>query len=254
MRYVIAVTGCLAGSTIAAAQLPARDTTAIPRDLAAALITYTYGVYDPTFVIGRLPNPGIAPLIPPGARILGGMTRGGRRGGGENSTTILEVRETPDSILNVIEVTLERLGWRRPPMTMGRGRGEGGFVSRETMVGPRHAMSFAFCSDSSYITVSATPAGQLSFVRLVTSSDAPMMCDERRGRMMPQAVVELPTLVPPPGASTVGGHGSGGSDDSAESAVELSSRLSAADMVAHFAMQLEQQGWTLGARAATTPP
>jgi hypothetical protein len=245
MRFVSVVLGSLAASAVAAAQAPVRDTTPIPRDLALALIGATFGYSEPALVIGRLPNPAMAPLIPPGARILGGLSHGGRRRSGENNTTIIEVRETPDSIMNVLESTFERLGWRRPAMIADPAE-RGGFVTRTIIGGPFGGTTVGFCSDSSFVTATATPAGHVTIVRL-SAMDATFMCDERRNEMRRFAMLELPRLVPPPGASSIGGGGSSGSDNTRETSVELSSRLTAAEMIAHFAPQLETQGWTLGA-------
>jgi hypothetical protein len=246
MRFASVVLGSLATAAVAAAQAPVRDTTPIPRDLALALIGSTFGRSEPALVIGRLPNPAMAALIPPGARVLGGISHGGRRRSGENNTTILEVRETPDSIINVLESTFERLGWRRPTMIADPAE-RGGFVTRTIIGGgPFGGTSVGFCSDSSFVTATATPAGHVTIVRLM-AMDEGFMCDERRSAMHRFVQIELPRLVPPPGASSIGGGGSSGSDNTRETSVELSSRFTAAEMVAHFAPQLETQGWTLGA-------
>ena len=251
MRQLIAAVGLFVAPAALAAQFPARDTTPVPRELAVALIQQ-YGGANPTIVVGRLPDSSLAPVVPSGARILGGIASGGRRGPGGTSTTILEVTETPDSILNVIESTLERLEWRRPPMMRDPGE-RGGFVmsSFPVMFGGRGTMSVAFCSDSALLTATASGAFDVSIVRLMLNSEARGMCDERQDvawrRMQ---MLELPTLRPPPGASPTGGHGSSGGNDYRETSVQLGTRLSAAEVMAHFAPQLEEQGWTLGKRVS----
>lgn len=245
MRHLIVAIGLFVTPVVAAAQFPARDTTPVPRDLAVALLQHTFfGSANPTIVVGQLPDSSVAPLVPPGARILGGIAHGSRRTPGGNSTTILEVPETPDSIMNVIESTLERLGWRRPPMMRDSGE-RGGFVTRSfPMAYGGSMMSVAFCSDSGLLSASASGAGDVSIVRLTLNSEAVHMCDERQNvAMRRMEMLELPTLRPPPGANPVGGHGSSGGSDYRETSVQLSSRLSAAEVIAHFAPQLEEQGW-----------
>jgi hypothetical protein len=61
--------------------------------------------------------------------------------------------------------------------------------------------------------------------------------------------VQLPTLRPPPGVYARG-TGGGGGGNYRESDTEVSTKTSPADVAVHFAGQLREQHWTLGARAA----
>lgn len=234
----------------AGAQLFVRDTTPVPRDLALALITaQSFDGSTPTLVVGRLPDSSVAPLVPRGARVLGGLTFGQRRGPGTNHTTVLEVPETPDSIMNVLEATLERLGWRPPPIMIADEQRGGFVVGHQASYGPAGASSLMFCKDSGFLTVSATGAGHVSIVRLMVNAEMMGICDRNRNFMMRQmAMLELPTLRPPAGTTAMGGGGGGGGMGSREMSTQLRSRLTAAEMVAHFAPQLEEQGWKIASR------
>ena len=250
MRTLTVLFASLAALDAAGAQLFLRDTTPVPRDLANALIAaHSFDGSLPNIVVGRLPDSSMAPLVPRSARILGGLTFGQRRGPGTSHTTVLEVPETPDSIMNVLEATLEQLGWRPPP-AMAEHEMRGGFVvSHAVSIGPPGASSLVFCKDSGLLSVSATGAGHVTIVRLMVNAEMMGMCDRNQSFMMRQmAMLELPTLRPPPGTTSMGGHGGGGGMGSREMSTQLRSRLTAAEMVAHFAPQLEEQGWKIAHR------
>jgi hypothetical protein len=230
-----------------AAQQP--DAAPVPRELALALLGFAeYSQSKPTITIGMAPVAYVTAAIPRMARVLGGARYPSRRGENERSTTILVMRETPDSALAIMSAHLERAGWRPPPAPDWDNQGFA--LIGPTM--PGHIISY--CGDSSVITASIVDDdGNGSIVRL--GSHRPLrntMCDpEFRERFMSRGGrdgVRLPTLRPPSGASGVGG-GSCGGGDSRSANAEMQSLLSAADMVAHYAAQLREQGWTLGNRA-----
>ena len=249
MRRLIVAIGLFVLPIVAAAQFPARDTTPIPRDLATALIHHNFGVM-PTIVVGELPDTTLAPLVPTGARILGGIAYSTRRAPGQNNTAVLEVPQTPDSAMILVESAAERHGWRPAPMTMDPGD-RGGFVLRSV---PAYGgvMSTVFCRESAMLMASASQAGDKSIVRLMVNADGPGICGrETRVRvrgMMSSDMIQLPTLRPPPGARPTGGHGSSGSTGQREMSVQLNSGLTAAEMVAHFVPQLEEQKWEIASR------
>ncbi|MGH7637444.1 MAG: hypothetical protein ACREOK_07310 [Gemmatimonadaceae bacterium] len=249
MRRLTVAIGLFVTPVVAAAQFPARDTTSIPRDLATALIHHNFGV-PPTIVVGELPDTSLAPLVPAGARVLGGIAYSTRRSPGQNNTAVLEVPETPDSAMILVESAAERHGWRPAPMTMDPGE-RGGFVVRSV---PAYGgmMSTVFCRESAMLIASASQAGDKSLVRLMVNADGPGMCGrETRLRVrgiMSSEFLELPTLRPPPGARPMGGHGSSGSTGQREMSIQLDSRLTAAEMVGHFVPQLEEQEWKIASR------
>lgn len=246
---MVSLVTSMAAAAAAAAQFPDRDTTPVPRDLATALIHHNFGVM-PTIVVGELPDTTLAPLVPAGARILGGIAYSRRRAPGQNNTAVLEVPHTPDSAMILVESAAERHGWRPAPMTMDPGE-RGGFVVRSTS-SYGGAMSTVFCRESAMLMASASQAGDKSIVRLMVNADGPGMCvRETRVRvrgMMSDDFPELPTLRPPPGATPVGGHGSSGGTGQREMSIQLNSRLTAAEMVAHFVPQLEEQKWKIASR------
>src|SRR5688572_14904821 len=151
--------------------------------------------------------------------------------------------------MNVLEATLERLGWHPPP-AMAADYQSGGFVvSHAASFGPPGGASLLFCKDSGFLTVSATGAGHVTIVRLMVNAEMMGVCDANRNVMIRQmAMLELPTLRPPTGTTAMGGHGGGGGMGSREMSIQLRSRLTAAEMVAHFAPQLEEQGWKIANR------
>jgi hypothetical protein len=243
------------------------DSTMIPIDLALALITYgESSASRPTIVVGKLPADYLSPLVPRGATVLGGINYPSQRrpqtqpmmGRGVvalavtepdgRSTTILSMNETPDSAFSVVRAQIERAGWRPAPRPEWQGQG---FIptSRARM------REGYYCSDSAGVQISAAPSSNTgSIVRLTAHrSIRNTLCDpeqqQRFSRGMREIEPRLPTLTPPQGAH-VKGSGSSGGGDSREANAEIESPLSPAEMVSHFAAQLQQAGWTLGSRAS----
>jgi len=226
------------------------DTTMVPRELASALIAFSdYSAARPSIIVGRVPAANVSSLVPRGATVLGGMTSPDRRGDAGRTTTILTMPETPDSALVLLLAHFERSGWRPAPLPdFG---GQGGFVAIGPVMEGRH---FNYCSDSSSVYGSAVEGvNRSAVIRLMTTRslrNSPCDPDRRAFMRDRMELIALPTLRPPPGATSGGSMGSGGGSDSRESHARLQSGLSAADMIAHFAPQLQQQGWTLGNRAS----
>jgi hypothetical protein len=250
---VIAAT-CFILPGFAGAQRP--DTASIPRELAVALIMMSdYATRrEPTVVVGRVPDPGLSRLVPPRARVLGGVTfdadRLGRGGAAARTATIFALPIAPDSALKLAATQLEIAGLKTPPAFEPMGRG--GFVA--TSIGPTGRPAVAYCGDSLSAHVTAAEGnGGNAIVSLITSRSLRYTAcdDEVRLRMnrVRREEIELPTLRPPSGAS---GRrmGMSGSDNSREAQAEYESTLTAVQMVDHFNPQLREQGWTLGNRVS----
>ena len=253
MRVCIAVALAVIPVTLSA-QRP--DTTMIPRALANALISLGdyMGGRDPQIVVGRVPDERLAALVPPSARVLGGVTYPNQRN--SQTTTILSMPERPDSALVLVGARLESAGFKPAP-TFESARGESGGFTSSSMGGLGPGMPgsmLSYCgSDSTSVTASITDGeNRGSMVRLMSSrSPRNTMCDPRmraRLRGFMEEEIELPTLRPPTGA-TGGQSGMSGSDDSRETRALLRSNLGAVEMIDHFVVQLREQGWTLNNRA-----
>jgi hypothetical protein len=221
----------------------------VPRELASALIAFSdYSAARPLIIVGRVPANHLAALVPRGASVLGGTISPERRGDGGRTTTILAMPETPDSAIALLLAQFARTGWSPAPMPDYGARG--GFALGPAMEGRQ----FNYCSDSSSVFGSVVEgANRSSVIRLMTTGTLRnTLCDPdgrafMRDRM---EIIVLPTLRPPPG-TTGGSMGScGGGGDSREANARLESSMSAATMIAHFAPQLQQQGWTLGNRVS----
>lgn len=248
MRICIALALAVVPVTLSA-QRP--DTTMIPRALANALISLSdfMGGRDPQIVVGRVPEERLTAVVPPSARVLGGVTYPNQRN--SRTTTILLMPESPDSALVLVGAKLESAGYKPAPTFESMSGGSGGLVM---VGGPSMGSALNYCSDSASINASVTEGqNRGATVRLIsTRSQRYTMCDvAMRDRMRGadlMETIELPTLRPPTGVTT-GPVGSSGGSGSRESHAELQSSLGAAEMIDHFATQIREQGWTLSNRA-----
>jgi len=236
----------LALSTLlSAGALSQDDTTPIPRELALALINDMRGV--PTITVGRPPDGFMRELLPANARVLGGVAYAEGPRGSRTLTTVIAMPDSAEPGLARLEASLERAGWKQPPLPGGS---RGGFVSFG--VGGSNP-AFSLCRDSNALWLTAKPrqAGG-STAQLSLTSRRGSMCDEERMQSMSRFdrdEVQLPTLRPPPGVYARG-TGGGGGGHYREADTELSTKTSPADLAAHFAGQLREQQWILGARVA----
>jgi hypothetical protein len=222
----------------AALRAPAQDTTMVPRELALALIGTEFGV-RPTLTVARPPSGFPQELVPASGRVLGGVST--QRG--QRMLVIVAMPDPPDVALDKAEASLKRAGWRTPPMP--EASMSGGFVSMG------HEMGTALCKDASAVWTSVVARDNGgSLLRMSVSPTRYTQCDSAiSGPMrMTEDELRLPTLRQPAGTRSFGG-GTCGGGDSREATAQIESRLSPAELLTHYAAQLQEQGWTLGPRA-----
>ena len=213
----------------------------VPMELAQALLG-GYGAPGggaADLVVGRLPADFPAELALPGiGTVLGGLTHGaGEAQMGRASIAVLASPQRPAEALAIYETRLERGGWRRAPGAERRGGFLPAPVSRPGM----------FCRDGMFVTVFATPrpAGG-SHLRLNLRHPARMSPCDRERRQEVRDDAPPPMLRAPDGAATLSGGTMSGGPTTREMSTRLETRLPPAELVAHYAAQLEQARWSLG--------
>lgn len=229
------------------------DTATVPLELVAALLGSTGSDQLPELRVGGLVSGIPADVVPRGARVLGSLSSrpvmtGEPRG---SSTVIMIVGSFPEDAVAQYTSHLDRTGWTQPP----------GFGQRGGFAATRTSRPTSFCRDSLFVIVSATlrPSGG-AHLRLQFSPTTPQYspCDiERRypGGRPADDEIQLPLLLPPPGARSIGsgesmgGNMSSGGDGSATRAshTTLDAPLTPSEILAHYASQLKAAGWTPGA-------
>jgi len=229
------------------------DSSMVPRALAQALLVNVFSESNPEIVVGKVPAAFIQPLVPPGAKVLGGARGVGYWGEGGGSTLVLEMREAPDSARALVIQQFVRAGWRKAEEPQfGRG---GGFVT--TMLGPPGmGRPVMYCSDKAFATGSfvKAPSGGSQIRISAQPSVEHTLCDpEMQTDVMPmRGRLEMPELVPPEDARVIDGGGSGGSDSRYETSVVIASTMNASELIKFFSSQLVKQGWTLTSAAGDT--
>ena len=231
-----------------------QDTTMVPRELALALISFAGASgRGQTITVGRSPADFPRELLPPGVRILGGLFSPGGRDMPRSITVVAVSADSLPLATSTLESTLERAGWKTPAMPGAQTRG--GFSSMSVLVASGGQRGSMLCRDSAMVYMTVAPrdgGGSLYHVDFTPSVHRNSPCNpDFARRMMGRQTEEMfnfPMLRPPAGAYSRGG-GSCGSEDSQEQTARLETTLSATDLVAHYAAQLQTQGWTLGPRS-----
>lgn len=228
------------------------DTAFVPRELATALVSTTdYSSSRARIVVGAFPTPVMASLVPPRGRVLGGLVHEDRRGNATRFTGLVSFLESPDSVATLFEQRMAQAGMEPPAMASSMG-GRGGFASA-AIIGIGRERPLMFCADSASVTASVTEYSTGSLLRITTqTSTRNTICDMQRSARVTGMIggpdrIELPTLRPPRGAAG-GPGGGGGSGTRQSSSAQYIARESVAELIAHFAPQLQEQGWTLGKR------
>lgn len=228
----------------ASAQMTPLDSARMRARAAIAMLEFEWNWTRPAIVeAGRAQGFLDSTMAPPSTRILGGT----------GSTLILESSSAPAEALAAMRAHLLSRG-----LTLPKPKPRQGFV-----FGPPTAESvegvLTICRDSATVRVRtrADWSGVGSLVHLRYNSPlAGSPCYTPKPGEIPWDVraetddIEKPLLLAPEGASSNGGHFSGGGSSSegeqhvtAEASVR--SQLSTAEMIAHYAAQLKQAGWTV---------
>lgn len=223
------------------AQAPERQPDSIPSELAVALVSSDWDPFGggvPLFVVGRAPARFPAALVPPPpARVVGGMWTGA-------SGSIVVAYPERDSAIARARQALLAAGWS-PPAPMERS----GFVSTVTYGDDR-----ALCRPGEAAMLRPARVADGAGVRITWIGDDERTMCSRRHREPPEPfrrALELPLLVPPPGAD-VRGSGTGGGTNGFDAHATLEGTLATADLVAHYGRQLEAAGWK-GQSLAASP-
>lgn len=230
-----------------------RDTTSVPRELAAALLRITgYGDAEPRIVVGSTPSDFPRELLPTGGTVLGAIDYGdsGEMRASRPDIVVIRRPESPDSAMAVLRAHLDRAGWRAPAYPEMQMSG-GGFTPAYFDAGQR----LALCRDSASVTGSVMRRAEGGSLVQISHrrGDRNTICDDRRRQMMmdrmPPGQIQLPTLRLPAGARG-GSTGTGGGMDYRESNARIETAMSPADLLGHFSAQLTAEGWTLVQRLA----
>lgn len=226
----------------AAGQSPAQgQQEPIPRELALALLDFGEGMGGADIRVGKASNDIPPELVPPGAQLLGSMSRF------DNSVTVLAVPEAPDSAIAAMESRLLASGWTRPPAPQVRPRG--GFVGSEFSSG-NPGMPDILCRGDEFVTLSSAyrRSGGSLLKLSYNRGGRYSMCKAQRQEMYrsPYEDAPVPVLRAPEGSMTVGG-GSGMSSagsNMVEMSTRLSTRLKPGAVIAHYDGQMRTAGWT----------
>jgi hypothetical protein len=251
---------------VAVAQPAARaasDTTPIPRELVLGLLgpQYDLGPGAAAIVVGRVPKGFPMDVIPPDVeRILGGLeARGPGRGEAQGGTVVLVVPRSAPDAMAWLTAHAERAGFKAPRWP-GMGRLErGGFVDER-----RDVPAFLCRGDSllySQVTDAATGRYLAIRARDTRGGHSPCRMDDDAaigpigsitvrgsGGLVPAGfkLPAMPTLRLPAGVES---HGVDMSMEQAalQSSVRVDASGPPGELLAHFAKQLKEAGWTLGA-------
>jgi len=244
------VTVSLAAPTVGA---QAADDPAALRALAERLLTQPNGLQgnDPmtTLIVGQLPpDLPFALPVPPGAMVVGGVTR--RNGGTPaNWEVVFDAPGAPDDLLVFYRRAFTGLGWTAPPQIGPTG--QHGFLTTSI---PNTGVTFCQKLTGPYASISVTPAMPANDVRVRLATNAGPCGNTGGNDAFIQAQNRLPALVPPAGVTIQGGVGGGsGSGGRFQTTATARTMLSAADVEIDYAGQLTAAGWTRVAGAADGP-
>jgi hypothetical protein len=193
--------------------------------------------------------PGELPLelpLPPGARLLGSAAY--RSDGAlRQAVVILDIELSSEDALSFYRRELPARGWNPLP----RIRQPGGFVLGTVLA------SDTFCGGErdSWLSVTAQPQSENRTgvrIHIDLSTAGPCSGAPEPAPYVSHAGERLPPLTLPPGVRLYPG-GSGGSDDHWFAHALAETELSAAELEAHLAGQLERHGWECVATSSAGP-
>jgi hypothetical protein len=201
---------------------------------------------EPQLLVGKIPEP-IAHEIDvlDGARVIGSLVHE------TESKIVLNTKASPEEVITKYEALLPSKGWN--PLQMEREMKRGGFLpSEEVMNYWKYYRTFCREKDEASLTIRARLRRDNSTDLFLTYSrnDGNSICrraGEMSGRMrgLRSQYTEhnlIPALYAPQGTSSqqIGG---GGGFSSTNQLVTLKTKLSVAELLAHYGKQLEKSGW-----------
>ncbi len=239
---------CVAIAAPLSAQRRAPQPDSIPRALVEALLRPYFGSYPGSteFFVGKVP-PELAPYlyVPKDARVIGGMASQ------QSTSTVLIVPSSMEQIVAEFGRELPKLGWTPPSDDFGRAWG---FVPARTANMSGNGLEFCHIGQSLQIVPVPLPEGGSQVT--VTVQNYGGRCNARAlaaARPVQATPSSLPTLVNPlgvnmsPQACAVPFSPVLGPSSTSER-VQMSMAPDA--LVAAFAKQLSDSGWTAGGTTA----
>ena len=186
-------------------------------------------------LVGELPADLALPL-PANTEVVGSIVRGS-----ESTEVVLDSDQSAEAILSYFAGELTNAGWEtfEEPAYGG-----GGFMPSEM------AENRTFCRDEDDLVMwmMATELKDApTDIRLnINSAHGYSPCDQSGYYGPPQGdpYLMMPSLIAPADAEQISGGGGGGSPFNASSNATLKTELSVTELSAHYASQLEEQGWT----------
>ena len=238
VRHILTgVLACTVSSTwtplSVSGQTPAAQ---VPPALATALLaTRNFGVASNVQYFVDSPPPGwqATGLPPVKAPVLGGMSADGM--------LVTVFTDTTKRMLSAYRQTLDSAGWAQPSYAEERG----GFVESSTPNGPMvRFVGSTVCHGTESASVTPGSGGPLSGIVVVAVQLYNRQCDPAdRIRNIPRTLA-IPVLMAPPQSLWRGTSTGGGGDYVALSAQYQDATTPPPAMLAHFATQLIDAGWT----------
>jgi hypothetical protein len=217
----------------------------IPRDLAEALIARSgYGMERPQITVGELPATlGAKIKLPPGARILGGLTFS------QGNVGVITLDGTLNAVAESFHKDLLAQGWEVPvddPFAFMRNE----FIdppSNDRRI-TRNGTPDMYCGKAGTLNVSYQPDG-IQRTQVTIGSLGVNQCAERanmmfRTRMGMGSEPTRPKLMNHPGARNSPGACPEYNMGMGDRRSALGSALAPSEILAHYAKQLADSGWT----------
>ena len=225
---------------------PLRQATAIPTDLASALIAAGgFGMSgDPQILVGELPEWVVSRVhLPRGAHVLGSAFFG---------STVVGVVNVPavgDSVLVALQRELLERGWKRPPLPPNTG---GGFRPATSPGSPMPSERPTLCRDQHVLSMwmSRQQAATTTIIMRLGSTGA-SMCNPPRVSMQ-RRPSPFPILYNPAGsdADPMSSRQCYTNFVSSGTQTRLKTPLTGEAILEHYGKQLQDSGWT---RAGVPP-
>lgn len=222
----------------------------IPRELAEALLAVGGPGRTPTILVGTLPPTVESKIVlPAGATVVGGMTSSVG-----SAVGILLLDGPLNSVSQQVHSDLLKAGWEpqesRANMFMATSFIDAPSTQARAMIGNEGS----YCGRGGTLGVRFDPRGY-SQTRLTVTSMAINQCAQMR-EMMRGAGMGMergkarPVLVNPAGARTQEGSCPNYNSGMGDRGTDLISQLSPQDILAHYAKQMADSGWTAGPSSA----
>lgn len=207
------------------------------------------GQIKPEVLLGNAPADLLATL-PPGSRVIGTVTLAGLPGRGPNTTTVyLDSRLTPGQVVAHFAAALGP-DWKQARSELSPFEAQGGF---QQSAQPSN-VTFYRTTPPQILWVSNTVVGdvtQVSLSRQMDEDAARMLPSLNAPPPVPPGYLTLPKLSAPEGGS-VSQTGMSNSGDGVTQNARIETSLSREALMAHYAAQLRQAGWTVMTQANTS--